>query len=153
MIRMFSRHRKSVSSLGCFEPSSCVEYKSKRVFEAGSDRAQSWTSKEDSKARGSCFSSSLKSKKKNAMLDDPALKISCMSWMIAELIENMSCEEYNQLGSDIPKDTFPRARYQAKGEESATAMSLNEEKTYLFRVSIRTIQNLTLSNARRYYFR
>ena len=90
MIRMFLRHCKSVSSLGCFEPLSCVEYRSKRVFEAESDRAQSSTSKEDSKARESCFASSLKSKKKYAKLDGPALERSCRSWMIAELIENMS---------------------------------------------------------------
>jgi hypothetical protein len=40
--------------------------------------------------------------------------------MIAELDEDMSCHGCNELGSEIPWDNFPRARYQSGRGESAT---------------------------------
>ena len=57
---------------------------------------------EESRARLSCFPSSLKSKKKKITQGAPGLEICCMSWMIAELDKGMNYHGENDLGSDIP---------------------------------------------------
>jgi hypothetical protein len=50
---------------------------------------------EESKARESCFDSSLKSKKKKTSRDAVELVSSIVSWMIEELDKNMSCPGWN----------------------------------------------------------
>src|SRR6266702_3281761 len=59
---IFLRHRASEALLGCSDPSLCAEYNSRRTSQNRSDRSESWTRRDDNKARDSCFAVSLKSK-------------------------------------------------------------------------------------------
>jgi len=63
--------------------------------------------KEDNRARASCFPMSLKSKKKNAMCADsgPALRITLISWMIAELRKHKLSGPQG-IGDHVRKNTF-----------------------------------------------